>query len=169
MNETVEHPSPHTSDAVALTPLQRRAIEIGVADAFLVAMTERLGPDIASQVFQDAVDRLASAAADTLREGGAVPGLPGLWEVWGLLGGDGRLDTQLTQLSDDALRFTVTKCAYAELYRSLGLETTGVAFSCRRDAPFARALVPGVVVEQSRTILEGNDRCEFTYTLEADR
>jgi predicted ArsR family transcriptional regulator len=50
----------------------------------------------------------------------------------------------------------------------LGLAETGIAFSCRRDKPFAEALVPGVHVEQSETILEGSSRCEFAYTLDVE-
>ena len=73
---------------------------------------------------------------------------------------------KLDELSSDRLRFHVDHCAYADMYRSRGQADAGIAFSCKRDAPFARALVPGVTVEQSKTILEGNHRCEFTYTLE---
>lgn len=159
------HPHKPT-DETPVSPLRQRAIEIEVAEAFRSAMTERLGPSVAAELFQDAVNRLAGSAASGLRDRYPNPTLAELWEVWSHLGGDGRLDLQLDELTDDRLRFHVEHCSYADMYRSRGQAETGVAFSCRRDAPFARALVPGVTVEQSKTILEGNHRCEFTYTLE---
>lgn len=150
----------------SVTPLRQRAIEIDVAQTFFGVLQERFGASEADALLGLVVDRLAESAAATWRTGRSEPSLADLWEIWGVLGGDDRLDLHLDELSQGRLRFHVDRCAYAELYRSRGQEDIGVAFSCRRDAPFARALVPGVRVDQSATILEGSPRCEFTYTLE---
>lgn len=159
MSPNQHRPSPQ------VTPLDRRAIEIRVAAAFHEAATEIAGPETAAAIFAEAVGLLADYAAQDLAKGDALS-LSDLWEVWRTLGGDGRLDLHLDVLDDRVLQFHVDRCAYAELYQELGLAELGVAFSCRRDKPFAEALVPGVKVEQSQTILEGANRCEFTYTLE---
>lgn len=153
-------------DETPISPLRQRAIEIEVAEAFRFAITERLGQSAAAELFQEAVDRLADSAARGLRDRYPNPKLAELWEVWSHLGGEGRLDLTLDELTDERLRFHVDHCAYADMYRARGQAEAGVAFSCRRDAPFAKALVPGVTVQQSKTILEGNHCCEFTYTLE---
>lgn len=149
-----------------ISPLQRRSVEIDVADTFLSVLTTEIGQDAANAVFRQVVDRLAESSADTWRQSHPEPTLSTLWEVWQVLGAEGRLDLELLELSPRVLRFHVHRCSYAELYRSRDLEAVGVAFSCQRDAPFARALVPGVVVKQSPSILQGNHRCEFEYTLE---
>lgn len=155
---------PH-SPKQAMTPLDRRAIEVRVASAFHEAAVEIVGHENAEAVFAKAVGALAFEAAEH-RSGGDPLSLRDLWEVWQDLGADDRLDLRLDALDERVLRFHVTRCAYAELYRDLGIADIGVAFSCRRDKPFAEALVPGVKVEQSRTILEGARECEFAYTLE---
>lgn len=156
----------HTTNGAPISPLDKRGIEIEIADAFLAELRAEFGSVRANAILTRVVDRLAEDSAASFREHIPDPGLADLWEVWRLLGGEGRLDLQLDELTDTTLRFHVDRCSYAELYRSRGLQEIGVAFSCRRDAPFARALVPGVDVEQSTTILEGALRCEFTYTLE---
>jgi len=156
----------HTASGASISPLDKRAIEIEIAAAFLAELTAEVGSTRANAILARVVDRLAEDSAASFRAQFPDPGLTELWEVWRLLGGEGRLDLQLDELTDATLRFHVDRCSYAELYRSRGLEEIGVAFSCRRDAPFARALVPGVSVEQSTTILEGAPRCEFTYALE---
>ena len=147
-------------------PLERRAIEIELAVAFRDAAAEHFGAEAAQALFDQVVDQQARAAAERFRTNVPEPTLSDLWDVWRHLGGDGRLDMTLDELTDTTLQFHVDRCAYAERYRELGLEDAGVAFSCRRDAPFARAFLPGVAVEQSKTILEGGARCEFTYRLE---
>lgn len=148
-------------------PLERRAIEIELAVAFRDAAAERFGDEAAQALFEAVVDQQAHAAAERFLLDVPEPTLSDLWVVWRHLGGDGRLDMTLDELTQSTLRFHVDRCAYAERYRELGLEAAGVEFSCRRDAPFARAFLPGVTVEQSKTILEGGPRCEFTYRLEA--
>lgn len=149
-----------------LSPLEQRAIEVDIAEAFLSVMKERLGDPAATELFQQAVERLAAASAQRLRPSLSGSPTERLWSVWSHLGGEGRLDLQLVELTDRRLTFHVNRCAYAELYQSRGQDEIGIAFSCRRDEPFAKALAPGIAVEQSRTILEGSPRCEFTYTME---
>jgi hypothetical protein len=86
--------------------------------------------------------------------------------VWLEFAGDGLLDITLDELGDDVLRFHVDRCAYADEYAARGAVDAGTAFSCMRDEPFAEALVPGVHIVRSETILQGARRCEFTFTLE---
>lgn len=147
------------------SPLERRAIEVRVAAATHRAIAEVADERTADEALALAVERMAHEAAGELGEG-RTASLGELWDVWQRLGGDDRLDLHLDALDEHTLRFHVDRCAYADLYRDLGIPQIGIAFSCRRDRPFAEALVPGVRVEQSTTILEGADRCEFTYTLE---
>jgi hypothetical protein len=156
----------HAAAPIPVDPLTRRAIEVDVAQAFLGVLTERIGETAATEVLSEVVAGMAESAAATIRETTPDPTLADLWDVWSSLGGDGRLELHLDELSERTLRFRVDRCAYADLYRSRGQQDIGVAFSCCRDAPFARALVPGISVEQSTTLLEGAPRCEFTYRLE---
>lgn len=149
-----------------VSPLQQRAIEIELFATVASILADEVGAEETDRILGLVVDRLAEKGAAVWRERMPDPSLADLWSVWGHLGGEGRLDLHLDELTADTLRFHIERCQYADHYRSTGLEELGVAFSCRRDAPFARALVPGVTVEQSATILEGSPRCEFTYRLE---
>ena len=153
-------------DVVEVSPLQRRAIEIGLARAFVSVLTDEYGQGAAKVVLKKVVEREARQAAGAFRDKLPEQSLAGLYEVWMMLGGDGRLELVLEELSEHTLRFHINRCCYAESYRELGLEELGIEFSCRRDEPFARALLPGVHMTQSKTILEGSDRCSFEYTLE---
>lgn len=162
MNDANAH-----ENGAQLTPLQKRAVEIDVAQAFHEVLVDRLGQVAATDLFQRAVDTLAASAARGHAPRYPSRDLSALWDVWSShLGAEGRLDIHLDELAHDRLRFHVDRCAYADMYRSRDQKEIGIAFSCRRDKPFAEALIPGVVVEQSKTILEGNHRCEFVYTLE---
>ncbi|MDR2724706.1 MAG: L-2-amino-thiazoline-4-carboxylic acid hydrolase, partial [Candidatus Adiutrix sp.] len=105
----------------------------------------------------------AARSAAEIRRRIPEPTLADLWDVWQALGGDGRLELELSELSPGVLRFRVRRCAYAEAYRALNLLELGLEFSCRRDAPLAKALLPGVALRQSPTLMEGHDGCLFEY------
>lgn len=149
-----------------VTPLDRRIIEIELAEAFVSTIASRYGEEASREILSEVVQKAAYSAAEKYRRQYPEATLANLFDVWKVLGGEGRLDLVLDELTETKLRFHVKRCSYAEAYRSLGLDKLGVEFSCRRDEPFAKALIPHAQVKQSRTILEGNSQCEFEYTLE---
>jgi len=154
-----------TGSARGLSPLARRLAEIELAEIFTAAIAERYGPEAALEILRAVVGRAAARSAAEIRRLHQNPTLADLWAVWQNLGGEGRLDLELLELGPRTLRFRVRRCAYAEAYRGLNLADLGLEFSCRRDAPFAQALLPGVKMRQSSTIMEGREACLFEYLL----
>jgi hypothetical protein len=146
-----------------LSPLDRRLVEIELAELFTVTLAERYGSEAAREILREVVGRAAARSAAEIRRRIPEPTLADLWEVWQTLGGEGRLELELSELSPSVLRFRVRRCAYAEAYRARNLSELGLEFSCRRDAPLARTLLPGVVLRQSPTLMEGHDGCFFEY------
>ena len=51
-------------------------------------------------------------------------------DIWA---GGGSLDVEILSVRDDHLDFNVTRCRYAEFYRSLGLADLGYLIHCNRD------------------------------------
>jgi len=151
------------SEPTKISPLDRRLVEIELAEIFTAALAERYGPEASREILRDVVGRAAARSAAELRRRLPKPALADLWAVWQTLGGEGRLDLELLELGPRTLRFRVRRCAYAEAYRALNLMDLGLEFSCRRDAPFARAFLPGVNLRQSPTIMEGHEACLFEY------
>jgi predicted ArsR family transcriptional regulator len=68
-------------------------------------------------------------------------------------------------LAQDSERFDydVTSCAYAEMYRELGLGDVGFLLSCNRDEAFIQGFAPEVELRRGQTIMEGAPRCDFRY------
>jgi hypothetical protein len=147
----------------SLSPLDRRLVEIELAAIFTTVIAERYGPEAAREILRVVVGRAAACSAAEILRRHQKPALADLWAVWQNLGGEGRLDLELLELSSQTLRFRVRRCAYAEAYRAMNLADLGLEFSCRRDAPFAQALLPGVKMRQSPTIMEGHEICLFEY------
>lgn len=71
-------------------------------------------------------------------------------------------------LLDDGsvLQQTITKCAYVEMYRRLGLEALGYTLSCMRDESFYAGFNPKIKMMRSKTLMTGGDCCDFCFNLQ---
>jgi hypothetical protein len=74
------------------------------------------------------------------------------------------LQLRILDQNESVLNFDVTKCRYAELYRSLGIEELGGILSCGRDATFIEGFNSGIALERKHTILQGSAACDFRFS-----
>jgi len=61
------------------------------------------------------------------------------------------------------LDFDVTRCRYAEMYRSLGMPELGKLLSCNRDFALIEGFNPAARLTRTQTIMEGASHCDFRY------
>jgi L-2-amino-thiazoline-4-carboxylic acid hydrolase len=74
------------------------------------------------------------------------------------------LQLRILDQNESVLNFDVTKCRYAELYRSLGIEELGSILSCGRDATFIEGFNGEIALERKHTILQGSSACDFRFS-----
>jgi hypothetical protein len=74
------------------------------------------------------------------------------------------LQMHILDQNEIVLNFDVTRCRYAELYRSLGIEELGSILSCARDATFIEGFNGEITLERKHTILQGSPACDFRYS-----
>ena len=70
-------------------------------------------------------------------------------------------------IDDEVFAFDVTRCRYAEMYRSLGLTDLGATLSCNRDGSLIEGFNPNVRFTRTQTIMSGADNCDFHFELAA--
>ena len=75
----------------------------------------------------------------------------------------GALEMDVLEESADRLDFNVTRCRYAELYRSLGLADLGANLSCCRDFALVEGFNPEIELTRTQTIMEGAPFCDFRF------
>jgi len=89
-----------------------------------------------------------------------------LYEDVSTWGDGGVMDIKLIEKTRDKLFFDVKKCPYFDLYKALGIEKYGVAFSCCRDEAFAKGFNKNLELKRTKTLMEGDDYCDFRYKIE---
>ena len=77
--------------------------------------------------------------------------------------GGGSLDLELVAATDERLDFNVTRCHYAEFYKSLGLANLGYLIHCNRDYAMIDGFNPDVKLTRTQTVMEGAPHCDFRF------
>jgi hypothetical protein len=65
--------------------------------------------------------------------------------------------------TDERLAFDVTRCRYAEMYRSLGIPELGDVLSCNRDFALVEGFNPDVTLTRTQTLMRGASHCDFRF------
>lgn len=147
--------------------LDRREIEARIVAPLYRAMCLEVGEARARELLEEVVRSVARDTGRAMRErapDGDLEAFAALWEPWFR---GGALSIDEVERSADRWRFDVTRCRYAELYRSLGMEALGATLSCDRDAALIEGFDPGVRLERRQTLMEGAPCCDFAYRREA--
>lgn len=109
----------------------------------IIAIARRQGAERAAQVGDNSLLAFAASAGDW-RKGDA-------------------LEIELLTLDEDRYDFNVTRCRYADMYRSLGLADLGAILSCNRDYSLIEGFNPEIRLERAQTIMQGAPCCTFRY------
>ncbi|MCA9989132.1 MAG: L-2-amino-thiazoline-4-carboxylic acid hydrolase [Anaerolineales bacterium] len=154
--------SPDTLNA-RIGVLNRREVEARILKPVVEAMGEAFGHDEVRAILHQTIIKLAAAQGAELAEqmgGCAAHHFADSMEYWTR---GGALEIDVLEQNDGALSFNVTRCRYAELYRSLGIGELGAILSCNRDYALIDGFNPDVSLTRTQTIMEGASHCDFRY------
>lgn len=74
------------------------------------------------------------------------------------------LEIEVLEQNAERYDFNVTRCRYAEMYRSLGMAELGAVLSCNRDYSLVEGFNPEIKLERKQTIMQGAPCCTFRYS-----
>jgi hypothetical protein len=66
--------------------------------------------------------------------------------------------------STKRLEFNVTRCQYAEYFKSLGLPELGALFHCSRDFAMVEGFSQDLTLKRTQTIMQGASHCDFRFS-----
>lgn len=72
----------------------------------------------------------------------------------------------ITKNTPNSVTYTVTECIWAETFKSLEAIDLGNLMMCQTDFASAKVYNPKITLTRSKTIMNGDDCCDFTYTWE---
>jgi hypothetical protein len=143
--------------------LTRREIEARLLVPLLEALGQEFGREEVLDVTRRTIVEVARRQGAELAQsmgGCTLAHLAASLENWKK---DDALQIEVLEQSEECFSFNVTRCRYAELYRSLGISELGKLLSCNRDGALIEGFNPGVKLERTQTIMGGAEFCDFRY------
>ncbi|MFO7963860.1 MAG: L-2-amino-thiazoline-4-carboxylic acid hydrolase [Desulfobacterales bacterium] len=145
--------------------ITRREIEARIAVPLIRAFMQKFGRKPALEVAGEVIRALSIEAGEMLRSIAEGDGLEDFQKALAVAGQGGALKYEIVEAAPDKIAVNFTRCKFAEMYRSLGMEEFGYILSCGRDASIAEGFNPNIRFSRTQTIMEGADHCDFRYEI----
>jgi predicted ArsR family transcriptional regulator len=145
--------------------LTRREIEARILGPLLDAMSNEFGQERVLEIARDVIIQIARQQGQQMAEsrgGRSIAHFAGSLEDWKK---DDALELELLEQSKTSFSFNVTRCRYADLYRTLGMPELGAVLSCNRDFSLIEGFNPEIHLTRTQTIMAGAAFCDFRYHL----
>lgn len=149
------------ADLSQINILTRREIEARIAGPLIRAFIEEMGRDKALAVVNRVIKSLAQESGAELAKqlgGNSMADFARGLSAWAA--GDA-YEMEVLELSDTRYFFDIKRCRYADMYKELGMADLGVVLSCARDFELVEGFNPRMKLVRTKTIMEGNDHCDF--------
>ncbi len=151
-----------------LTLSERREIEARIAGPLIRGFIDVLGEERALEVVRNVISTLARNAGEEMAHGLGEASLTAFAACLGRWTEGGALEITIKEQSNERLSFDVTRCKYAEMYRSLGLADLGGSLSCQRDFALIEGFNPNIELTRTQTLMEGASHCDFRFAFKSD-
>ncbi len=143
--------------------LVRREIEARILAPFVAELEAAFGADAVREVLARTIRRVAREQGREMARRLGGRSLAHLAQVLDLWRAGDALEVTDLRLEAGVFAFRVTRCAYADMYRALGLAHLGAVLSCQRDAAFVEGFNPAIRFQRQHTLMEGAAFCDFCY------
>ena len=152
--------------AIAVSHVLCREIQAPIVSALIKGFAKEFGEEEALVIAKEIICKDAVSSGKALGEKYKSNSVKELLriveEIWAK---DGTMEIKNISLDENSLRFDVTYCGYAEMYERLGIKELGSLLSCCRDFAFMEGFNPEIQLVRTKTIMEGDDICDFCYKM----
>ena len=146
--------------------LTRREIEARLAGPLIKGFIKALGREEALRVVEQVMEDLGRQAGRDLAEQMGGNSIRCLARGHGRYAAGDAYRMKILELTDKSYHVDITWCAYAEMYRSLGLADLGLLLSCGRDFAFTEGFNPKIKLTRDKTLLQGDEVCSYRFDLQ---
>jgi len=157
------------SEKLAMDLLERRRIEAEFVKGLFESLSSTIGREQALAALTKAIEDMAlkagAAFAQDVAKDHTALDLEGFAKVLPCWQANDALDVTLHETTAQALDFDVTRCAFADMYRELGIAELGPILSCHRDGNFSKGFNPQIEMSRTQTIMQGASHCDFRFRL----
>ncbi|HCI86979.1 MAG TPA: 2-amino-thiazoline-4-carboxylic acid hydrolase [Dehalococcoidia bacterium] len=146
--------------------IDRRHVEALVLGPLLREFQKEIGVERTNEIARNAISKIAREQGARFAKDIGSNNLEDYVANKDAWRRQGALEVEILESSADRYSFDVSRCKYAEMYRSLGYGDLGEIFSCTRDFEFCSGFNPEVQLVRTQTIMQGASHCDFRYSMD---
>jgi len=154
---------PDTLNSIGI--LKRREIEARMLAPIIEALSQKFDRTEVIETVRDTIISIAQQQGARLADEFGGCSLAHFEETLQYWTKDDALRIDVVSRTADEFGFNVTRCRYAELYRSLGIPELGAVLSCNRDYALIEGFNSDVTLTRTQTIMQGATHCDFRYQM----
>ncbi len=146
--------------------IEQRRIEAELVRDFYNVLLKSMPKAQAQEIIREAI------ASSAIRQGkayakavGHTPDLEDFASHSAAWDANNALEREVLHASPERLDYNITRCAYAAMYKEMGLGDIGHLLSCNRDAAFCEGYNKDMELTRTQTIMEGAPHCDFRYRM----
>jgi predicted hydrocarbon binding protein len=142
--------------------LLRRETEARILIPFIENLVKEIGKTKTLDILEETIITVARKEGEELSKeyGNNVDAFLETLSFWTK---DNALEIDILDKSDSKLDFNVTRCKYAEMYKSMGVKSLGAILSCNRDGALIEGFNKKAKLDRKQTIMNGDKCCTFRY------
>ena len=142
--------------------LLRRETEARILIPFIENLVKEIGKTKTLDILEETIKTVARTEGEELSKeyGNNVDAFLETLSFWTK---DNALEIDILDKSDSKLDFNVTRCKYAEMYKSMGVNSLGAILSCNRDGALIEGFNKKAKLDRKQTIMNGDKCCTFRY------
>ena len=167
----------------SLKPEWKEKQEISLEDYFALRFTEavkyakllvdQIGEEKAYEILdKNSIEEGKEYGKELMKDRPLLASVADLSEFWHRLYSepfwDKCLEVEYLDESDNYFRYNVKKCIWAHTFSKLGASELGYHTMCMGDYGIATGLSPYVTLKRSKTLMQGDDCCDFAWHWEGD-
>jgi len=161
MDDNIEYSQDRITEKIGV--LARRETEARILIPLIQALGEALGREKVVDTVSRTIIKIARDQGRDLAEamgGNTAADFKEALKFWTK---DDALEMEILEINGTRLRFNVTRCRYAQMYKALGAQDLGGVFSCNRDGALISGFNPHARMIRNHTIMAGDGICDFEY------
>ena len=146
--------------------IEQRRIEAELVRDFYEVLLKTMPKPEAQEIIREAI------ASSAIRQGkalaaklGKAPDLADFDSQSAPWYANNALERDILHAAPDRMDYNITRCAYAAMYKEMGLGEIGHLLSCNRDAAFCEGYSKDMELTRTQTIMEGANYCDFRYRM----
>jgi hypothetical protein len=144
--------------------LKRREIEARILGPFVEALSSEFERERVLEILSETIINIARKQGAARAAAAGDDSLMAFSQSAGDWRKGNALEIEILEQNEDRYYFNVTRCRYAEMYRSLGMGDLGAVLSCNRDYSLVEGFNSEIELVREQTIMKGAPCCTFRYS-----